>query len=109
MKTDFDDTSSKFGLVEGEFEHLDGKTKNQLVKLMSRIMERAYRRGVQQALELYKKDAIDDWITCEPWNYRYDKSLATSIGLDGFTTTSIERLFIEEKLESIGLYEKNDE
>ena len=106
MKTDFDGGSSRFGLVMGEFDHLPDKTKKKLVNLMSRIMERAYRRGVQQALCMQENDQIEEWILGDTHKYRYGKSLANSIGLDGFTTTSIERLFMEEHLDTIGFKEK---
>ncbi|HEY3526787.1 MAG TPA: hypothetical protein VGK47_11355 [Nitrososphaeraceae archaeon] len=106
MKSDFVDSSSKFGLKEHEFCTLNPERKQKLVRLMARIMERAYRRGVQQTLALKEKGTIDEWIIDNPHSYRYDKSLAISIGLDGFTSSSIERLFMEEKLQDIGFDEE---
>jgi hypothetical protein len=103
MKTDFECGSSKFGLTLGEFSDLDKEKKKKLIRLIARIMERAYRRGVQQTLVLAEKDAIDEWIFENTHNYRYGKSLDVSIGLDGFTTSSVERLMMEENLENIGL------
>jgi len=103
MKTDFDDGSSKFGLQYNEFKDLSDNTKKKLKKLISRIMERAYRRGVQQALVLNENNAIDEWIKNDLHKFRYGKSLQKSIGLDGFVTTSQERLDIEESLDTVGL------
>lgn len=101
--TDFDDGSSKFGLHIQEFSHLVEGDKKKLLRLMARIMERAYRRGVQQTLYLAEKGLIDEDIIDEPHSYRYGRSLDQSIGLDGFITSSIERLLMEENLENLGL------
>lgn len=92
------------GFKHGEFEHLAVKDKKKLLKLMARIMERAYRRGVQQALFMYEKHLIDKKLICafglHAW--RYNISLDKSVGIDKFTTSSLERLFIEEPLDEIG-------
>ena len=59
-------------------------------------MEKAYRRGVQQTLCLSEEGKIPDWILKDDgYSYRYEKPLGTSTGLDGFVTTSRERLEIE--------------
>lgn len=97
--------SSTDGLRSGEFLHLSKKEKNKLLVVMARIMERAYRRGVQQALHLNNKQAILPVILSDLAGYRYNTSIDTSYGLDGFRTTSIARLFMEEDLELIGFEE----
>jgi hypothetical protein len=51
---------------------------------------------------LSKEDKIDEWIMHDSFTYRYEKSLDVSIGLDGYTTSSLERLMIEEHLENVG-------
>lgn len=79
---------------------LSADQQKRLARWMGRIAERAYRRGVQQALYLSENGRIDDWIMNDVHAYRYDKSLDISIGLDGFTTTSLERLMIEENIEN---------
>ena len=101
--TDFDISSSKFGLSLSEFSHLSDTDKKKLIRLMARIMERAYRRGVHQTLHLFQNNRIDDWILRNPHMYRYSKNLDKSIGLDGFITCSIDRLMMEEHLENIGV------
>lgn len=79
--------------------HTLNKTeRNLLLGLMARIMESAYRRGVHQALFLKETKGIDEWIINSPHAYRYGRSLEMSIGLDGYITTSRERLLIEEDL-----------
>ena len=100
--TDFEDSSSKFGLKIDHFDHLHDDDKKKLVILMARIMERAYRRGVQQTLHMLDKDQIDQWIIDSTHKFRYGKRLDASIGLDGFTTSSIDRLMMEENLETVG-------
>lgn len=77
-------------------ENLKENQKKWLVRYISEISESSYRRGVQQTIVLGEKSRIDDWIyKNDGANYRYDKSLKTSIGLDGFKTTSLQRLLIE--------------
>lgn len=100
---------STHGLDEGEFDHLDEKTKKKLIRLMSRIMERAYKRGVQQAVTLVesgkKFPVLENGSTLYKW--RYEKSLDKSYGIhEWFVTSSIERLMMEEPdLIEIGFYE----
>jgi len=77
-------------------ENLTEKQKKWLIRYIAEISEASYRRAVQQTIVLGEKDSIDDWIyKNDAANYRYDKSLKTSIGLDGFQTTSLKRLLIE--------------
>lgn len=90
------------GLKEGEFDHLAEEDKKKILMVMSRIMERAYRRGVQQALHLSQQESVLSVITSDLHVYRYETSIETSYGLDGFKTSSMERLFMEESLELIG-------
>lgn len=104
--TDFDDGNSKFGLKISHFTHLSDDDKKDLVTLMSRIMEKAYRRGVQQVLYLATKGTIEESILDDLNTYRYRKSLDQSPGLDGFLTSSKERLLIEEHLEILGFFDE---
>ena len=101
--TDFISGSQYYGLKFDEYSQLPDEIKRKLVRLMACIMENAYRRGVQQTLVLLEKKAIDEWILETPHEYRYGKSLMVSIGLDGYTTTSLERLECEVNLHQIGL------
>tara|TARA_R110000868_G_scaffold136519_4_gene349519 strand:- start:4013 stop:4315 length:303 start_codon:yes stop_codon:yes gene_type:complete len=94
--------NSKMGLKFDEFAHFSEEEKQKLLRLMSRIMERSYRRGVQQTLHMKDRNIIEEWILDNPYSYRYEKSLEISIGLDGYTTASLERLMIEENLHNIG-------
>lgn len=85
-----------------EFDSIDPNMKRRLVELMARIMERAYRRGVQQALVMNEGNQILPYILNDLYSYRYEIDLDFSPGLDGYKTTSKERLFMEEKLENLG-------
>lgn len=96
------------GLDIHDFINLDKKTKKKLIRLLACVMESAYRRAVQQTLTLNNEDRIDEWIRNKPEDYRYEKSLSKSIGLDGFTTNSIDRLNMEHNLSSLGLFLEND-
>lgn len=102
--THFSYTSSIYGLKDGEFSDLPQKIKNKLLRLMARIMERAYRRGVQQAMEMEPTVEIGDLHA-----YRYENSLDDSLGLDGFRSSSLERLAMEESLDEVGLIGVYDE
>lgn len=100
--TDFNDGNSKFGLKMGHFDHLSSDDKKDLLMLMARIMEKAYRRGAYQVLTLAEKGCIDEDVLDDLNAYRYRKSLDQSPGLDGFLTSSKERLLTEEHLEVLG-------
>lgn len=101
--TDFISSSSVYGLKEFEFSDLPDKQKIKLKRLMARIMERAYRRGVQQAITLYQDGHIPDSILNDLYSWRYGNDLDESIGIDYYKTTSVERLDMEEQLYIIGL------
>lgn len=103
MKTDFDAYSSAYGLKIGQFQKLKPKTKKRLLILISRIMERAYRRGVQQALEMKSRGVLFKKIEDNLAAYRYDLPLHTSYGLNGSRLSSLDRLRREEHLQEIGL------
>ena len=81
-----------------EFDGIPEKQKKKLTVIMARIMEKAYRRGVQQALHLNETNEISDKLLSSEGlhNWRYGNSIDESIGVDGFQTKSVERLLIEE-------------
>ena len=102
--TDFWWDSSIYGFKVLELLDLDQNLQNKLMRMIARIMERAYRRGVQQAITLYKNGNIPDEIISNLHDWRYDNNLDISPGLHrGFQTTSLERLEMEESLIEIGL------
>ncbi len=101
--TDFRANSSFYGLKMYEFSSLDEELKLKLKGVMARIMERAYRRGVQQTITLYEDDRILPNILNNLHDYRYNENPDISIGLDGFKTSSLERLEMEESLNQVGL------
>jgi hypothetical protein len=74
------------------FSKFSESERKKILRLCAVVMESAYRRGVQQALHLNDNGGIDDWILKDVHKYRYGKSLSRSIGLDGYETSSIERL-----------------
>ena len=75
--TDFIKESIAYGLKLGEFENLDKEVKRKLLKLMSRISERSYRRGFQHGKEIKGK-------TVDPFIFRYKTSLKDSPYTDTF-------------------------
>jgi hypothetical protein len=107
MSTDFGQTSVALGLKFGAFSHLSEKDRKRLVKLMARIAEKSYRRGVQHGAVLsgdpMSRDELYDW--------RYRPSLDLSPWADSpMTQTSISRLFAEHMvLRNLGFKEPDDE
>lgn len=101
--THFSNNSSLYGLKENHFYHLDELDKTLLKRMISRIMERAYRRGVQQSIHLYESQFIKDHILNDLYSYRYDNDLDKSPGLCGFNSRSLARLEMEEHLDQVGL------
>ncbi len=93
----FNSASVCSGFDMGEFGNLDAKTKNKLVKLMSRISEKSYRRGFQHGKVLLK--------TVDPVVFRFDPSIDHSPFTDSFKPngqwasrsghSAVSRLFIE--------------
>ena len=100
---------SSVHLQDREFDNLTEAQKSRLIRWISRISERAYRRGVQQTLQLSKDKAIKKCIVESPHSYRYENCLDISEGLDGYITTSIERLKMEEDMFRVGLYTTSSE
>ena len=98
-KGDFLPGTSAYGLRLGEFEELTPATKKKLVRMMARIMERAYRRGVQHGAEF----EMDPKFRSNLHKWRYLRSLDKSPGILGGTTPSLERLEIEESTRDVGL------
>ena len=103
-KGDFDTSSVFEGLKMMEFNDLPAKVKEKLVKMISRISEKSYRRGAQQAIALLERDALLYTTEVALHGWRYEKTLKNSPGLDGFLTSSRERLEIETHLREVGLF-----
>lgn len=105
--TDFHEGSAAHGLRMWEFNDIDPEKKKKLLRLMARIMEKSYRRGVQQALHLERKGALANLYSEKALSdYRYEKDLDKSIGIDGFNSSSLERLWIENRvLFELGFHE----
>lgn len=105
--THYVESSSQYGLHPDEFNHLSQEDLIKLNRLIARIMERAYRRGVQQAIVLNKHKCIDRKILDDLAAWRYENDLDISFGLDGFKSSSIKRLNMEENLHELGFpYER---
>lgn len=107
VETDFRETSIAHGLVMGEFDHLSDDDKQKLIGLMAGIMEMGYRRGVQQAHALNEEKRnpeLNDQSGLAKW--RFETPVSESIGIDGFKSSSIERLFMEHGvLRELGFWE----
>ncbi len=107
---DFVETSCCHGCSYGEFDNLSKSLKRKLIKIMARIMEKSYRRGVHQALYMQRNcperlSRVDTEKKLQEW--RYDICLDKSIGIDGFLSTSKARLHMEHRcLVYLGLGEE---
>lgn len=79
---------------EGEFAHLDERTKRHLVTLMARISESSFRRGLQHG-EYFTRKNVKLWI--DPTRLRFDRSLDLSPMpcTKGPKMTAIDRLQCE--------------
>lgn len=80
------------GLEYEAFAHLSEQDKKRLIRLMARIAEKSYRRGVQQGAALHDcpmfRDDLAEW--------RYMTPLDHSAWADSpYTETSVSRLFTE--------------
>jgi hypothetical protein len=97
--SDFIKSSILQGLKMNEFSELPKPTLRKLVKLMARISERSYRRGVQQALSVGCIHPVSNW--------RY-APLERSAGIDTPSSKSvIYRLFEQNpELDQVGLEDR---
>ena len=98
MRGDFGSHSVAYGLKDLEFSKLPELTKKRLLRLMARISENSFRRGLQHG------KVIRHPLVIEPAKFRFDVSLDKSPSAHGFhTVTAIDRLFTEYGvLSSIG-------
>lgn len=82
------------GFEADTFAHLSPLDRAQLIGLMARIAEQAYRRGVYQCAKLAGSD--DDLLPKDIYGWRHELSLDKSPWLDDVTVEpAIERLFAE--------------
>ena len=94
------------GFRQRRFFDLSDRDKRDMLKLMARVAEQAYRRGVQQGAGLAGKSSFRG----DLWEWRYRPSLDLSPWVDSpTTTTSLDRLDAEcgEQLRELG-FSKND-
>lgn len=85
------------GLKPHEFNSLPKATKKKIIKLIARISEKSYRRGVHHAFAVgFAHQNVSDW--------RY-KNLSKSQGIDTACTFSVEDRLIQQNSElyQIGL------
>lgn len=90
------------GFRDRRFLSLSERDKQDMLKLMARVAEQAYRRGAQQGAGLARRP----WFRADLGQWRYEPSLDLSPWLDSpRMTTSLERLDGEcgEELRRIGL------
>jgi hypothetical protein len=90
------------GFRRGRFLDLSDRDKRDMLKLMARVAEQAYRRGVQQGAGLAGKPSFRG----DLWEWRYRPSLDLAPWVDSpTTTTSLERLDAEcgGQLRELGL------
>jgi hypothetical protein len=90
------------GFRQRRFCDLSDRDKRDMLKLMARVAEQAYRRGVQQGAGLAGKPSFRG----DLWEWRYRPSLDLSPWVDSpTTTTSLDRLDAEcgEQLRGLGL------
>jgi hypothetical protein len=89
------------GFRQRRFFDLSDRDKRDLLKLMARVAEQAYRRGVQQGAGLAGKPSFRG----DLWAWRYRPSLDLAPWVDSLTTTtSLDRLDAEcgEQLRELG-------
>ena len=80
------------GFRQRRFCDLSDRDKRDILKLMARVAEQAYRRGVQQGAGLAGKSSFRG----DLWEWRYRPSLDLSPWVDSpTTTTSLDRLDVE--------------
>ena len=80
------------GFRQRRFFDLSDRDKRDILKLMARVAEQAYRRGVQQGAGLAGKPSFRG----DLWEWRYRPSLDLSPWVDSpTTTTSLDRLDAE--------------
>jgi hypothetical protein len=94
------------GFRQRRFFDLSDRDKRDMLKLMARVAEQAYRRGVQQGAGLAGKSSFRG----DLWEWRYHPSLDLSPWVDSpTTTTSLARLDAEcgEELRELG-FPEND-
>ena len=90
------------GFRDQRFLSLSERDKRDILKLMARVAEQAYRRGAQQGAGLAGKPSFRG----DLWEWRYRPSLDLSPWVDHpTTTTSLDRLDAEcgEQLRELGL------
>ena len=93
------------GFRQGRFFALSDRDKRDILKLMARVAEQAYRRGVQQGAGLAGKSSFRG----DLWEWRYRPPLDLSPWVDSpTTTTSLDRLDAEcgEQLRELGFFKK---
>jgi hypothetical protein len=96
----FDSTSPLHGLRLHEFEHLSAADSALLVALMARISEKSFRRGFQQGWD--SRERGDKVCDLERW--RFSTGIDVSVSPhDTYHDTAVGRLFIECRLENVGL------
>ena len=91
------------GFRQRRFSELSERDKRDILKLMARVAEPAYRRGVQQGTGLAGKSSFRG----DLWEWRYHPSLDLSPWVDSpTTTTSLDRLDVEcgEQLRGLGFW-----
>ena len=79
-------------LIEGIPDKLSTAEKKRLKKLFAIVMEKAYRRAVQQTLHFVKCDnrILPSILNDCGCSYRYERPLDKSPGIDGFNRLSSE-------------------
>ncbi len=102
----FMEQSVAYGLHMQEFENIEEDKRKKLIRLMARIMESSYRRGAQQSLYMERNGGTPTLCSeRELYEYRYDPDIDTSVGITGFTSSSIDRLFTEYRvLQHLGFW-----
>ncbi len=95
-----------YGLHESEFADIDPTTREKLLRVVARVSECSFRRGLQHGI-YFTENSIP--LRIDPWKFRYQVSLDKSPCIDsgGWTPTALERLSIEHghELLMLGLKE----
>ena len=89
-----------------EFRHIPKPVRKKLIKLMARISEKSYRRGVHQSVSLKVKSDFPHK-NIEKWRYaNQEKSLG--VGAACHFSSTMERFFEQNpEVSHIGIYEND--
>lgn len=92
VRNSMDGLKSKLGFIK----KLSKPEKDALLKLIARNAEKSYRRGVQQGATFERLKVLLNDKQLVDWRFNLSLDLSKSADVRPFTTTSVERLLMED-------------